>query len=102
MARLQEYEFPGTIRELQNIMERACILSTGKKLQLPEFKATEACDYEQRKAVTLQENERQHILWGLKQTGWKVRGKGGAAELLDIHPSTLAFRMKKLGIERPA
>jgi len=102
MARLQEYEFPGNIRELQNIMERACILSTGKKLQLPEFKTTEACDYEQRKAVTLQENERQHILWGLKQTGWKVRGKGGAAELLDIHPSTLAFRMKKLGIERPA
>lgn len=101
MARLQEYEFPGNIRELQNIIERACILSTGRKLRLPEFKTSDPPDYEQRKAVTLQENERQHILWGLQQTNWKVRGKGGAAELLDIHPSTLTFRMKKLGIQRP-
>jgi transcriptional regulator with GAF, ATPase, and Fis domain len=51
--------------------------------------------------MTLKENERRHILWALQKTGWKVRGSGGAAELLDLPPSTLAFRMKKLGIERP-
>jgi transcriptional regulator with GAF, ATPase, and Fis domain len=51
--------------------------------------------------MTLMENERRHILWALQQTNWKVRGKGGAAELLNIPPSTLAFRMNKLGIRRP-
>jgi transcriptional regulator with GAF, ATPase, and Fis domain len=50
---------------------------------------------------TLKENERRHILWGLQKTGWKIRGLGGAAELLNIHPPTLAFRMKKLEIQRP-
>ncbi len=49
--------------------------------------------------VTLKENERNHIPWTLEKTGGKIRGKGGAAELLESNPSTLHFRMKKLGIK---
>ena len=51
--------------------------------------------------LTLKSNERRHILFALNKASWKVRGSGGAAEILDIHPSTLQFRMKKLGIKRP-
>jgi hypothetical protein len=50
---------------------------------------------------TLKQNEKHHILWALGKTEWKIRGPGGAAEVLDIHPSTLEFRIKKLGIQRP-
>ncbi|MCF8024750.1 MAG: sigma 54-interacting transcriptional regulator [Desulfobacteraceae bacterium] len=102
MSKLKQYSFPGNVRELQNIIERACILSTGEKLCLPEaeLKTDHCVDSENRQSMTLKENERRHILWALQQTGGKIRGKGGAAELLEIHPSTLAFRMKKLGIQR--
>lgn len=102
MNKLQQYSFPGNIRELQNIIERACILSPGKKLCLPDLELNTPWprESEHRQTMTLKENERRHILWALKQTGWKIRGQGGAAELLDIHPSTLAFRMKKLDIQR--
>jgi transcriptional regulator with GAF, ATPase, and Fis domain len=53
------------------------------------------------KNATLKDVEYQHILNVLQKTGWKIRGQGGAAELLDIHPSTLDFRIKKLGIQKP-
>jgi chemotaxis protein methyltransferase CheR len=52
--------------------------------------------------VSLEENEKQYITMVLKQTKWKIRGENGASEILQIHPSTLESRMKKLGIERPA
>ena len=51
--------------------------------------------------ITLKENERRHILWALEETRGKIHGTEGAARLLDIHPNTLAFRMKKLGIKKP-
>ena len=95
------YDWPGNVRELENIIERGSILSTGPFFRVPEL-GTEAQEPSiKRDVVTLRDNERRHILWALEKTGWKVRGAGGTAQLLDLPASTLAFRMKKLGIERP-
>ncbi|RJX28413.1 MAG: GAF domain-containing protein [Desulfarculus sp.] len=99
LDKLMRYDWPGNVRELENVIERACILSRGPRLQVPERVVPALQGTGDR--PTLQAVERAHILWALQQTGWKVRGQGGAAELLDIHPSTLAYRLKKLGIERP-
>lgn len=102
MDRLIQYDWRGNVRELENIIERGCILSTGSMLQLPELVGDSAALSPNNSGITLKESEAHHIRWALEKTGWKVRGPGGAAELLEIHPSTLAFRMKKLGIQRPA
>jgi transcriptional regulator with GAF, ATPase, and Fis domain/tetratricopeptide (TPR) repeat protein len=100
MEKLVRYDWPGNVRELENIIERSTILGSGPLFRVPEL-GTEAVEtLPGRNATTLRENERKHILWALQQTKWKVRGRGGAAELLEIPPSTLAFRMKKLGIHR--
>ena len=95
------YDWPGNVRELENIIERGSILNSGPIFRVPELGAhhPEFSSYDGN--ITLKENERRHIIQTLKKTGWKVRGKGGAAELLELPPSTLAFRMKKLGIQRP-
>ena len=82
-------------------MERGVLLSSEGYLTVAELGISRPQDVSQNAPVTLKENERQHILQALQKTNWKVRGPGGAAELLDIHPSTLAFRMEKLGI-RPS
>ena len=100
--KFMEYHWPGNVRELENIIERGTILSTEPIFQVPSL----GMSHTERSQpngdnTTLKENERRHILWALQKTRWKVRGSGGAAELLDIHPSTLTFRMKKLGIHRP-
>jgi formate hydrogenlyase transcriptional activator len=105
MEKLIQYNWPGNVRELKNVFERGCILSFGTNFRLPELEVNTTPDPEVDQNTTipsLEENERRHILWALQKTGWKVRGLGGAAELLHIHPSTLAFRMKKLGIQRPS
>jgi transcriptional regulator with GAF, ATPase, and Fis domain len=101
MESLLLYDWPGNVRELENIIERGTILNTGPLFRVPELGTghPEFSHYDGN--ITLKENERRHILQTLKKTGWKVRGKGGAAEFLDLPPSTLAFRMKKLGIQRP-
>ena len=99
--KLIQYDWPGNVRELQNIIERGCILSSGSHFQVPELKIDHTESAPLKGAKTLEENERRHILWALHKTGWKIRGQGGAAELLGIHPSTLRFKMKKLGIQRP-
>jgi transcriptional regulator with GAF, ATPase, and Fis domain len=101
MQKLLEYDWPGNVRELENIIERGTILGPGPVFRVPELEKGRADSGPIDNVVTLRENERRHILWALRQTHWKVRGQGGAAELLDLPPSTLAFRMKKLGIERP-
>jgi len=90
------------VRELENIMERGTILNSGPQFKIPELHSEQHEASAPGGGVTLRDNERRHILWALHKTAWKVRGKAGAAELLDIPPSTLAFRMKKLGIQRPA
>lgn len=100
---LCEYDWPGNIRELENIVERAVILNRGPVLSfaglLPNGQDSEISGYDN--FMTLRNNERRHIIKALQKTNWKLRGPGGAAELLEINCSTLAFRMKKLGIARP-
>jgi transcriptional regulator with GAF, ATPase, and Fis domain len=102
MEKLIRYDWPGNVRELENIIERGAILSSGPTFLVPELEISSTKFSGMSTEISLQENERRHIMWALQKTGWKVRGSGGAAELLKIHPSTLAFRMKKLGVQRPS
>ncbi len=102
MDTLERYAWPGNVRELENIIERAVILADDTTLQLDD-----TLEADRRPAsptagpATLEDAERTHILQVLETTNGRVRGKRGAAEILDINPSTLRSRMKKLGIERP-
>jgi formate hydrogenlyase transcriptional activator len=103
MNTLARYHWPGNIRELQNVIERAVILSTGPVLKVPlsDLKARTASD-SLKKQDTLQEAERKHILAVLDETKWVLGGPNGAALRLGMNRSTLQFRMKKMGIARPA
>ena len=97
---LQAYDWPGNVRELQHVMERAVILTQGHQLAFDEgFLHAKAAELSSR-VITLAEVERNHILKVLEDTGWRVSGKEGAAELLGLKPTTLESRMKKLGITR--
>jgi transcriptional regulator with GAF, ATPase, and Fis domain len=101
MKSLQEYAWPGNVRELEHVIERAVITSTGPVLQLADRLEHEAPEPKEAALKDLAGMEREHILRVLRKTRWKINGPGGAAALLNIHPSTLRFRIKKLGIERP-
>ena len=106
MDRLIAYDWPGNIRELRNVLERALVLSPGPVLRLEEFgdslhaagPAPTAGDG----ARALKDVEREHILRTLEACDWRVKGQGNAAAQLKLHPNTLQSRMKKLGIRRPA
>src|SRR5205823_348416 len=123
MRRMMSYPWPGNIRELQNIIERAVVLSKGEILELasdfgpigespifaaaklssnvvvaPEETASAARD---NKVGSLVEMERRHIESVLAQTNWMIEGERGAAKILNLSPSTLRSRMQKLGIRRP-
>lgn len=100
MENLIQYNWPGNVRELENVIERGTILSSGSFFKVPELNITCPKYSYHGTDSTLEEIERRHILRILLKTGWKVRGKGGAAEILKIHPNTLSSRMKKLGIHR--
>lgn len=102
MEKLKKYDWPGNIRELESIIQRATVLSQNNNFRISELSNDVLETDRSRPTLTLEENERMHILQTLKRTGWRVRGKGGAAELLNMHYSTLFFRMKKLGIQRSA
>jgi chemotaxis protein methyltransferase CheR len=99
MKQLESYSWPGNIRELENIIERAIIVSQGSGLSVdpilkPGFE-------EEDKLLPLAELERQHIIKVLEKTYWRVDGPKGAARILDMHPETLRSRMRKLNINRP-
>ncbi len=99
MDALRTYAWPGNVRELRNVIERSMILTDGPTLRvaLPDgLNAAPAMA----PAVTLEEVERRHILGVLEQTGWRISGGIGAARILGVKPTTLEYRMKKLGIER--
>jgi len=100
MKALCEYRWPGNIRELQNVIERAVVMTKGSELRVPlsELKRRAVPDGDAASSGTLEEAERAHILATLKQTGWVIAGANGAAARLGLHRSTLQFRMKKLGI----
>ncbi|MBU1276174.1 MAG: sigma 54-interacting transcriptional regulator [Proteobacteria bacterium] len=98
MQKLMDYTWPGNVRELENIIERGMILSTGPLYRVPTTSLTRNTFSGNRADVSLDENERSHILNVLDITGGKIRGDDGAAVILNIHPNTLYSRMKKLGI----
>ncbi|SMF96452.1 PAS domain S-box-containing protein [Methylomagnum ishizawai] len=103
---LLNYPWPGNIRELRNVIERAVILNSGSLLRiepptLAGHPAAGSASAAQAGPATLAEVERSHILRVLEATGWRVRGAAGAAEILGLKPSTLESRMLKLGIRRP-
>ena len=100
MAGLQRYHWPGNIRELEHVIERAVILSEGSELEPIEWLSQPNGKAGAVKTQTLEEMERQHILNVLDQTNWRVSGEKGAAKILGLNPTTLEARMKKLGIER--
>jgi transcriptional regulator with GAF, ATPase, and Fis domain len=101
MEKLMNYHWPGNVRELENVIERGTILSHGPLFRVPQLGEDHQGSTDDQRGMTLKDNERRHILWALEKTGWKVRGQGGAAEMLGVPASTLAFRMKKVGIQRP-
>jgi chemotaxis protein methyltransferase CheR len=99
MKTLQSYTWPGNIRELQNVLERAVIGTSGNKLQLTE--ALNQSYLEQPESFkSLRDMERDYITRVLDKTGWKVSGKNSASEILEMHRSTLRARMEKLGIKK--
>jgi formate hydrogenlyase transcriptional activator len=100
MKDLQHYPWPGNIRELESIIERAVILSPGPVLHLADKLAISSPPLSSGMR-TLEETERNQILNTLQETRWRIEGKNGAAEILGLHPSTLRARMHKLGIVRP-
>jgi len=100
MNALQNYHWPGNIRELENVLERAVINSSGPKLRLADELKKPYKDLSMDQN-TLASVERDYILRVLEQTHWKVSGKTGAAEILGLNRSTLRARMRKFGIRKP-
>lgn len=99
---LMAYSWPGNVRELENLMARSALLARGPVIESfvhPTRKPSPLNDMGSVKSI--QDNERDHIIATLNECDWKIYGKGGAAELLKINPSTLNSRMKKLNIIRP-
>ncbi|MFD0990191.1 sigma 54-interacting transcriptional regulator [Mariniflexile jejuense] len=103
MSLLKEYEWPGNIRELENLIERASILATNETLIIPGFESES-----QKSKKTIRNNnlsldfiQKNHILQVLEQCNWKISGSQGAAVLLDLKPSTLRDKMTKLNIVKP-
>jgi len=103
MDALQHHPWPGNVRELENVVERAMIASTGDTLQLDEpLRVGSAGASFIAPSENLDAVQRMHIETVLQRCGWKINGRGNAAERLGVHPNTLRFRMKKLGVAGPA
>jgi formate hydrogenlyase transcriptional activator len=97
MQALQSYSWPGNVRELRNLIEHAMILSNGKTLEVDMPKhAPSGIDATDK----LEDMERRHIVGVLEKTGWRIGGKGGAAEVLGLVRTTLNAKIKKLSIKR--
>lgn len=117
-AKLQQYHWPGNVRELRNVIERAVILAHGQALKFDlaptmpaEAALTSSTHAEPSRSpvaepeflteAEMQQRERENLLVVLRKTRWKIKGAGGAAELLGIKPTTLLSRMAKWGLHRP-
>jgi formate hydrogenlyase transcriptional activator len=103
MAALASYSWPGNIRELQNLIERAVTLSRGSVLDVPlaELKQSAKVASDLNGAEKLEAVEREHILRILQDSNWVIAGPGGAAARLGLKRTTLNNRLRKLGITRP-
>ncbi len=100
LERLRSYPWPGNVRELENIVERAVILAAGRTIESEHVQVEPGRSSSATEAIRpLQDIERDHILAALKAANGKVSGRGGAAEMLDLKPTTLDSRMKKLHID---
>jgi len=100
MEMLKNYAWPGNIRELEHVIERAVILTQGSQLELGDWLPKTSTTSIGASVPTLEDLERAHIQAVLERTGWRVSGEKGAANLLGLKPTTLEARMKKLGITR--
>ena len=114
IIRLQGYDWPGNIRELRNVIERAVILARGGTLDF-DFPAAETALVPARRVARaevdaepeflteteLQRRERENLLAVLEKANWKIKGADGAAELLGVNSATLLNRMRKMGLKRP-
>jgi len=111
LALLTRHDWPGNIRELKNVIDRAAVVSAGSWLELPERWAvsirpfSSTAEFSRRfkppaHRATLEELQRSHILQVMQQTGWCVEGPKGAARILGLNPSTLRSRLLKLGIRK--
>jgi formate hydrogenlyase transcriptional activator len=98
MSALREYHWPGNVRELRNVIERAMILNHGPRLCIKLGHTTLRPVALTATAGSLDEAERAIILQAVEQCNWRIRGSNGAAALLDIKPTTLESRIKKLGL----
>jgi formate hydrogenlyase transcriptional activator len=102
MQTLQAYSWPGNVRELENVVERAMIATTGDTLQLDgALAAGGRASTVAAASDALDDVQRAHIEAILQECGWRINGPRNAAERLRLHPNTLRFRMKKLGVVRP-
>jgi transcriptional regulator with GAF, ATPase, and Fis domain len=101
VQKLRDYSWPGNVRELQNVIERAVINSSGPRLRLADDLAGPARNQLAPSLKNMIETQTDHILRVLEQTNWRIDGAKGAALILDMNPSTLRSRMRKLGIKKP-
>jgi transcriptional regulator with GAF, ATPase, and Fis domain len=117
IQQLQNYDWPGNIRELRNVLERAAIISQAGPLRLdlvlgsssartahpvkaPQSTETARMNSSCLTQAEVKKRERENILMALERTGWRIYGRGGAAELLGLKPNTLAARLKVMGIKK--
>jgi len=103
LTSMMAYNWPGNIRELEHLIERSILLARGsliEDIQLPAIQKTSAAGIESSYIKTIHENERDYIISVLKKCNGRIWGAGAAAEILNIPPSTLKSRMKKLGIKK--
>ena len=98
---LRRYSWPGNIRELENVIERAVILSSGSTLNIQELTDSQPNELSaESESVTLESMEKAYIAKILEETNGVISGERGASTVLGLHPSTLRSRMQKLGIKR--
>ena len=112
MLELQAYDWPGNVREMQNVIERAVITSRSGKLSFSLTQGNSRREKAERRRPTdaetpvlteeeMKQRDRENIVNALNQSGWKITGVGGAAEMLGMKPTTLHSKIKKLGLQKP-
>jgi transcriptional regulator with GAF, ATPase, and Fis domain len=100
MRRLKDYRWPGNVRELKNVIERCVILNRGRQLKLSHLDEGLEMETKKRQFKSLADMERSYILETLETCNWRISGTRGAARFLDLKPSTLYGKMKRLGVSR--
>ena len=99
---LEAYAWPGNVHELESVIERAVISSTGTALRVTDRLESprRVPEVPEAELGALGDRERDHIIRVLQKTGWRIEGKTGAARIVGLHPSTLRGQMRKYGIRR--